>query len=121
VLVDQFDEMLKFFISRVRTNLHLVLCFSPVGDAFRVRARRFPGLINCTSIDRFHAWPKEALISVATRFISELDLASDAIKQQVGLHMAEVRDHHGALVQRVERSVTRRLGPPLVSCRCTSP
>jgi dynein heavy chain, axonemal len=90
VLVDQFDEMLKFFISRVRSNLHLVLCFSPVGDAFRVRARRFPGLINCTVIDRFHAWPKDALVSVAARFISDLDLTSEAVKASVGLHMAEV-------------------------------
>ena len=38
---------------------HVVLCFSPVGDLFRIRAmhRRFPVLINCTSIDWFHAWP----------------------------------------------------------------
>jgi hypothetical protein len=39
VLADSPDEMLQFFISRVRANLHVVLCFSPVGEAFRVRAR----------------------------------------------------------------------------------
>ena len=31
----------------------------------RVRARRFPALVNCTSIDVFHPWPREALVSVA--------------------------------------------------------
>jgi hypothetical protein len=30
------DGIFSFFISRVRCNLHLVLCMSPVGDAFRL-------------------------------------------------------------------------------------
>ncbi|RYY36723.1 hypothetical protein EON62_01570, partial [archaeon] len=90
VMADVPDEMLKFFISRVRNNLHIILCFSPVGAVFRVRARRFPGLINCTVVDKFHAWPQEALVSVASRFIDDLDLVSDTIKQSVALHMAEV-------------------------------
>lgn len=29
------DAIYEFFISRVRTNLHLSLAMSPVGDAFR--------------------------------------------------------------------------------------
>lgn len=48
---------------QVRKYLHVVLCFSPVGDKFRVRARQFPALVSCTVIDCFHAWPGEALIS----------------------------------------------------------
>lgn len=31
----------------------------------RVRARRFPALVNCASIDVFNPWPREALVSVA--------------------------------------------------------
>jgi len=30
------DGIFSFFISRVRCNLHLVLCMSPVGNAFRL-------------------------------------------------------------------------------------
>lgn len=29
------DAMFRFLIDRVRSNLHVVLCMSPVGDAFR--------------------------------------------------------------------------------------
>lgn len=44
---------------QVRKYLHVVLCFSPVGDRFRIRARQFPALVNCTSFDWFHTWPAE--------------------------------------------------------------
>jgi len=70
------DAMLEFLISRVRTNLHVVLCFSPVGDLFRIRARRFPALIMNTAIDFFHPWPRDALISVANKFLEEVELPS---------------------------------------------
>ena len=37
-----------YFLSQVRQNLHLCLCFSPIGTTLRSRARRFPALTNCT-------------------------------------------------------------------------
>ena len=64
-VLDSPETLMKFFIDKVRKNLHMGLCFSPVGDAFRFRARQFPALINCTTIDWFHAWPRDALIGVA--------------------------------------------------------
>jgi len=54
--------------------LQVVLCFSPVGSALRVRSRKFPALANCTNIDWFHEWPEEALLSVSQKFLSEVDL-----------------------------------------------
>lgn len=63
--LDTPDQLFDFFLDKVRKNLHLALCFSPVGDAFRFRARKFPGIINCTSMDWFREWPKNALIDVA--------------------------------------------------------
>ena len=66
------------------------LCFSPVGVAFRIRARMFPGLINCTQIEWFHAWPRGALIDVANRFLSNIELPSEEIKDGIAQHMAEV-------------------------------
>ena len=88
--MDTPDQLFEFFIDKVRKNLHLALCFSPVGDAFRFRARKFPGIINCTSIDWFHEWPRNALIDVATRFLEEIELPNEEIRENIGLHMAEV-------------------------------
>lgn len=71
---DAPGPLFNFFIDKSRRNLHIALCFSPVGQAFRIRARMFPGLINCTSIDWFFPWPEDALIGVADRFLSEITI-----------------------------------------------
>ena len=89
-IVDTYEARLNFFVSRVRRNLHLVLAFSPVGEDFRIRARRFPGLVNCTVIDQFHPWPREALVSVAERFIHDVEIPGpENIKSSLANHMAE--------------------------------
>lgn len=66
------DDIYKFFINRVRNNLHVVLSISPVGDAFRRRCRMFPSLVNCTTIDWFSNWPTEALYSVALGLLAKI-------------------------------------------------
>lgn len=38
------DALYAFFLERVRTNLHVILCLSPIGEAFRERCRMFPGM-----------------------------------------------------------------------------
>ena len=52
----------------------VVLCFSPVGNTLRVRSRKFPSVTNCTSIDWFHEWPQQALMSVSKRFLQDVEL-----------------------------------------------
>lgn len=66
------DGIFEFFIKRVRANLHVVLCMSPVGDTFRRRCRMFPSLVNCCTIDWFVKWPAEALLSVAMGSLKEV-------------------------------------------------
>jgi dynein heavy chain len=67
-------EVYNFFVSRVRTNLHLVLCLSPIGESFRTRLRMFPSLVNCCTIDWFTEWPEQALRSVANFFLINVEL-----------------------------------------------
>ncbi|XP_042331037.1 dynein axonemal heavy chain 11-like isoform X2 [Sceloporus undulatus] len=71
-LIDTRENCWRFFLDRVRLQLKIILCFSPVGSTLRVRARKFPAIVNCTAIDWFHEWPQEALHSVSRRFIEEM-------------------------------------------------
>ncbi|CAH1962386.1 unnamed protein product [Acanthoscelides obtectus] len=68
------DGIYDLFISRVRSKLHLVICMSPVGDAFRRRCRMFPSLVNCCTIDWFEKWPRDALLSVAQNSLKDVDV-----------------------------------------------
>jgi len=70
---DTPDNLWSFYIARIRKNLHMSMAFSPVGDAFRNRARKFPALVNCTVIDWFQPWPMDALFNVGQRFLGPIE------------------------------------------------
>lgn len=86
------DGIYDFFISRVRSKLHLVICMSPIGDAFRRRCRMFPSLVNCCTIDWFLKWPKDALLSVAENALKHFgpQLCKDLAKICVTIHAVRV-------------------------------
>ncbi|XP_054656624.1 dynein axonemal heavy chain 2 [Dunckerocampus dactyliophorus] len=75
-VVETPESLFCFLIERVRSNLHVVLCMSPVGDPFRNRILQYPALVNCTTIDWFCEWPKDALLEVAERYLEGLELGS---------------------------------------------
>jgi dynein heavy chain len=77
--LDTPDDLFRFFLQKVQKNLHMNLCFSPVGDKFRIRSRMFPGLIGSTTIDYFHPWPTDALVNVANKFLDEVELPSEEL------------------------------------------
>ena len=91
----QFDgtptSMFKTFVDRCRENLHVCLAMSPVGDAFRVRLRQFPSLVNCCTINWFKDWPDDALQMVATNFLQATEMSEEIRKEVVVMcqHMHE--------------------------------
>ncbi|XP_062234716.1 dynein axonemal heavy chain 9-like [Platichthys flesus] len=89
-VVDTRENCWKFFIDRVRRQLKVALCFSPVGNKLRVRGRKFPAVVNCTAIDWFHEWPQEALESVSFRFLQEVQNIEPEVKDSVSKFMAYV-------------------------------
>ncbi|MEW5313906.1 MAG: hypothetical protein WDW38_005438 [Sanguina aurantia] len=82
--LDTAVELWNYFVDRTRENLHIVLCFSPIGDAFRERLRQFPSLVNCCTIDWYANWPNDALEAVALKFLRDVDVAEEQ-RQQIML------------------------------------
>ncbi|XP_077110730.1 dynein axonemal heavy chain 9 isoform X2 [Ranitomeya variabilis] len=89
-LLDTRENCWKFFIDRVRRQLKVALCFSPVGNKLRVRSRKFPAVVNCTAINWFHEWPQEALESVSLRFLQETENIEAPVKDSISKFMAYV-------------------------------
>lgn len=84
-------ELWNYCINRVRDCLHVVLSFSPVGNKFRERARKFPSLFSACTIDWFLPWPEEALVSVANNFLSDFGIDATAeINTELQGHMGKV-------------------------------
>ncbi|CAD7946598.1 unnamed protein product [Amoebophrya sp. A25] len=60
-----------WYVDQCKKFLHITLCLSPIGAAFRLRLRNYPSLVNCCTIDWFLTWPDEALESVAKQFLKK--------------------------------------------------
>ncbi|GFS25719.1 dynein heavy chain 6, axonemal [Elysia marginata] len=103
------DAIYDFCIHRVRNNLHIVLCMSPVGSAFRSRCRMFPSLVNCCTIDWFIEWPREALLGVAQNFFRPVDLGcSEEIKDSVSKMCVEIHVSVTDMAERFYKELKRR-------------
>ena len=105
-IVDNQEKCWKFFLDRVRNNRHMSICFSPVGDAFRNRSRKFPALVNCTVIDWFHPWPEDALLSVAAKFLEDVEMPSPEVRKAIERFMPfsfKIVDQQAKLVMEQER------------------
>ncbi|ORC83399.1 dynein heavy chain [Trypanosoma theileri] len=104
---DTAEALQALFVERCKKYMHIALCFSPIGNVLRERLRKFPSLVNCTTIDWFSEWPEDGLHSVAIRFLSKLDITDHEKKaaedmfvlfqQQVRelgkVYLTEVRQH----------------------------
>jgi dynein heavy chain len=87
------DNLYDFFIARARNNLHVVLCFSPVGEKFRNRALKFPGIISGCMIDWFQKWPMDALVSVSYHLLKDYEIKCPTeVKNKLIEMMAFVQD-----------------------------
>ncbi|XP_071333968.1 dynein axonemal heavy chain 2 [Trachinotus anak] len=107
-VVETPDSLFSYLIERVRNNLHIVLCMSPVGEPFRNRILQYPALVNCTTIDWFCEWPKDALLEVAERYLDGLELGSlEGIQTKVASIFVTTHQSVAQISQRMKVELRR--------------
>lgn len=94
---DTPENLYKYFLTRIRSHLHIVLVFSPANEKFAERARKFPGLIGCCQIDWFLRWPQQALVDVSNKFLAgdtnfNVEVDREEMKFTLVKHIASVHD-----------------------------
>ena len=50
------ENTINWFLDRVKLNLHVVICFSPIGETFQIRSLKFPALVSGCTIDWYFAF-----------------------------------------------------------------
>ncbi|KAM9836557.1 LOW QUALITY PROTEIN: dynein axonemal heavy chain 2 [Aulostomus maculatus] len=101
------NSIFSYLIERVRNNLHIVLCMSPVGEPFRNRILQYPALVNCTTIDWFCKWPKDALLEVAERYLDGLDLGSEGNQTKIASIFVTTHQSVAGISQRMKMEIRR--------------
>lgn len=90
--LDTPEACWEHLLKKLRRNLHVVLCLSPAGERLRGLARRFPALVGCVTYNWLRPWPRDALESVAERFlITEPTLSGEnnaGLRAAVAAYMA---------------------------------
>lgn len=100
------DAMNEFFFNNIKDNLHLSICMSPIGEAFRNYVRMYPALINNTTIDWFMGWPDDALTEVAMKFITKMELGdelSDGLAKLCAVAHSSTTDQAEAMKNELKR------------------
>jgi len=99
------ESLWGFFVERVRGNLHIVFCMSPIGENLRNYCRMYPSLVNSTTIDWFLPWPTAALAEVSVFFLAEAEVdekVREPLSNTFGLAHTAVADM-SARMQRSEK------------------
>jgi dynein heavy chain len=74
---DNLINLYAYFLDRLRDNLHIVMCFSPVNKKFPIRAQKFPAVFSAVNINWFLPWPEEALVAVSSAFLKAYDIDAE--------------------------------------------
>ena len=98
-------SLYSFFVKRVRKNIHISLCLSPMGEPFRTRLRNFPSLGQLLHDRLLRRVARGGAALRRLLRVGHVDMGADAIKAGI-VHMC------GKIHQSVEvaRGATRSSG-----------
>ncbi|CAH8870675.1 unnamed protein product [Trichobilharzia szidati] len=86
----RMGELLKCYESRVKYNLHVILCYCSESDKSIHRLPNISKLITYTTIDWFYNWSPEAYISIAEHMFhnSEFSFEHNVAEVVMNVHMS---------------------------------
>merc|ERR1719160_1459448 len=107
---ESLTNLYAYFLDRLKDNLHIVFCFSPVNAKFPIRAQKFPAVFSNVNINWFLPWPEEALIAVSSTFLETYDIDAPQEKKNklyelMGSFQAKVGDVCGVYLGRMRKHV----------------
>ncbi|XP_067674368.1 uncharacterized protein [Haliotis asinina] len=70
-------DPMKFFVSRVKSNLHIIICLPPGHPLIRNASHQYPGLLSGCQINWMCDWPQESLLGDANYFITKHRLTEE--------------------------------------------
>ena len=73
-MLDNNEELNKWFTQQVKKNLHVVFTMNPSTDGHKDRAATFPALFNRGVLNWFGDWSDSAFFQVGREFTIKMDL-----------------------------------------------
>ncbi|XP_048577711.1 dynein axonemal heavy chain 8 isoform X3 [Nematostella vectensis] len=89
-------DPMKFFITRVKANLHIVLCLPPTHRLLRVGSSHYPGILYGCQTNWVKDWPIYALEGEATHYLAKYDVCQgieDQIREKVVASVSTIHGH----------------------------
>ncbi|BFZ10052.1 hypothetical protein BsWGS_13093 [Bradybaena similaris] len=85
-------DPMTFFISRVKCNLHIVICLQSSHDLLKTAKDNFPGLLTGCQMNWVCDWPHEALLSEASYFVAMHQLSEEFenLSENIALSLANI-------------------------------
>ncbi|CAK8694917.1 unnamed protein product [Clavelina lepadiformis] len=91
---NMMSDPMKFFVSRVKCNLHIILILPPHHSLLREALQNYPGIVSETQVIWIRDWPQEVLVQQAEYFINHNMVAHDTSrKTREALTMAIANMH----------------------------
>lgn len=71
-----------------------IFSFIKIGESFRLRSLKFPGIISGCIIDWYTAWPPDALLAVSHHFLNNFQVvAAPQQKESLIQLLGEIHDN----------------------------
>ncbi|ESO89151.1 hypothetical protein LOTGIDRAFT_229063 [Lottia gigantea] len=106
-------DPMKYFVSRVKCNLHIILCLPPNYTLLQSASELYPGILNgCQSIWMCD-WPHEGLMGEASYFITKHQLTEEFENLSVGVTSCLANIHSFVLRDCKQMPWAGELGPDI--------